>query len=62
MLKVGDLVSSELFGEEIIFCIMDFKTGNDGNCVAVLKGIYNSTLVVDAPLKSLKNIIITRKL
>jgi hypothetical protein len=60
--KVGDLVTSNLYSSDIVFCIMDFKAGEDGNCTAVLKGLYNTTLVVDAPLESLTNIITTGKL
>lgn len=62
MFKVGDLVTSDLYQDDIVFCIVDFKTGASGNCVAVLKGIYNSTLVVEAPLKGLKNVLTDRKL
>lgn len=57
LFKVGDLVTSDLYGDDIIFCIMDFKTGQDGSCVAVLKGLYNKTLLADAPLSSLTNMM-----
>ncbi len=62
MFKVGDLVTSSLYGSDIIFCIVDFKAGKDGSCVAVLKGLYDKTLMVDAPKEGLKNMMQTGKL
>lgn len=62
MFKVGDLVTCKLYGDDVVFCVMDFKTGQGGGCVAVLKGLYDKTLIVEAPTNSLTNMMQTGRL
>lgn len=61
-MKIGDLVTRKSHNHDITFCIIDFTTDNEGNCVAILKALYNNTFVVDAPIEDLVNILTTGKL
>lgn len=61
-MKVGDLVTRKSHGHDMTFCIIDFRAGPNGECVAVLKALYNQTMVVDAPVEDLVNILTDGKL
>lgn len=61
-MKVGDLVTRKSHGNDITFCIIDFKAGQNGECVAVLKALYNNTFIVDAPVDDLENLLPSGKL
>jgi len=51
-----------LFSLFLYWCIMVFKAGEEGRCVAVLKAIYNKTFIVDAPINDLMNVLPDGKL
>lgn len=61
-MKIGDLVTRKSYGNDITFCIIDFKADENGQCVAVLKALYNQTLIVDAPINDLTNLLPKGKL
>ena len=61
-MKIGDLVTRKSYNNDITFCIIDFKSDSEGNCVAVLKALYNNTLIVDAPIEDLVNLLTKGKL
>lgn len=61
-MQVGDLVKVKSGHPGVIFCIIDFKTGRDGKCVAVLKGIYNEAFMAEAPVEELINVLPKDKL
>ncbi|MDS1029332.1 sporulation peptidase YabG [Bacillota bacterium LX-D] len=61
-MKIGDLVTRKSYNNDITFCIIDFTTDADGQCVAVLKALYNNTIVVDAPVEDLENLLTKGKL
>lgn len=56
-MKVGDLVTRKSHDHDITFCIIDFHADENGQCVAILKALYNQTLLVDAPVEDLKNVL-----
>lgn len=61
-MKIGDLVTRKSHNNDITFCIIDFTSDAEGNCVAILKALYNHTLIVDAPIEDLVNMLTKGKL
>lgn len=61
-MKIGDLVTRKSHHHDITFCIIDFKADAEGNCVAILKALYNHTFIVDAPVEDLENLLPKGKL
>lgn len=59
---IGDLVTRKSYNHDLTFCIIDFRADHRGQCVAVLKALYGKTLIVDAPLDDLVNVLATGKL
>ncbi|MDH7479780.1 MAG: hypothetical protein QHH02_07210 [Syntrophomonadaceae bacterium] len=60
--KVGDLVSRDSEDPPRTYCIIGFKVGDEGEHVAVLKGLFNQPLIAEAPLHDLTNLIVRGKL
>lgn len=61
-MKIGDLVTRKSHNNDITFCIIGFTAGKDGECVAILKALYNHAFIVDAPIDDLVNVLPTGKL
>ena len=61
-MKVGDLVTRKSYQNDVTFCILGFTTGDNGEVVAILKALYNHSIIVDAPLEDLENILAQGKL
>ena len=62
-MKVGDLVKIRSNkNNDVTFCIIDFKADLNGECMAVLKAIYNENMIVEAPIDDLENILSKGKL
>lgn len=61
-MKVGDLVTRTSYNNNVTFCIIGFTTSEDGEIVAILKALYNHSLIADAPLSDLENILAQGKL
>lgn len=60
--KVGDLVSRNSESPMRHYCIIGFKTGEKGEHVAILKGLFNKPVIEEAPLGDLTNLIVKGKL
>lgn len=61
-MKVGDLVIRKSSQEGLKYCIIDFKADENGECIAVLKALYNEKKIVDAPLNELESVLVKGKL
>ncbi|MGE5372965.1 MAG: hypothetical protein ACM3QZ_13375 [Solirubrobacterales bacterium] len=58
----GDLVSVNIGGDAVKFCIIGFKQNDRGEPVAVLKALYNQTFVTERPVRELTGLLIRGKL
>ncbi|MEW6660824.1 MAG: sporulation peptidase YabG [Bacillota bacterium] len=56
-MRIGDLVTRKSCENDIAYCIIDFKAGENGECVAVLKALYNHAIIVEAPVSELENLL-----
>jgi len=56
-MRIGDLVAKKSCNNDIAYCIIDFKAGEKGECVAVLKALYNHTVIVEVPVADLENLL-----
>lgn len=60
--KIGDLVTVKSIGEDKHFCIIGFKYNQRGERLAILKGIFKETHVIEQPISELRNLLIRGKL
>lgn len=61
-MMVGDLVTRKSYHHDITFCVIAFKAGEQGECLAILKALFDQTMVVDAPIEDLVNVLPSGKL
>lgn len=61
-MMVGDLVTRKSHNHDVTFCIIGFKAGEQGECIAILKALFDQTMVVDAPIEDLVNVLPSGKL
>lgn len=60
--KVGDLVTATSLGENLRFCIIGFKERPDGQVMAVLKGLFNQTFIIEKPVEELNGLLLRGRL
>ena len=58
---VGDLVSVQNMPRNEQFCIIGFRDGKDGK-IAVLKGLFNETYIIEKPISELNSLLIKGRL
>ncbi len=52
-MKVGDIVTKKVYGDDMKFCVLGFYTNqNTGERVAIL-ALLDPNLIVEAPIKEL---------
>ncbi|ADI03087.1 hypothetical protein Slip_2350 [Syntrophothermus lipocalidus DSM 12680] len=56
--RVGDLVTVRSLGSNRHFCIIGFKRKKNGESLAVLKGLFQETHVIEKPISELQNLLI----
>ncbi len=60
--RIGDLVTVKSIGDHQHFCIIGFKRKKNGESLAILKGLFQETKVIEKPITELQNLLIRGKL
>jgi len=60
--REGDLVKVASLNDNMMFCIIGFKTTAKGDKIAILKGLYNQDLIIEKPITELTNLLIRGQL
>lgn len=60
--KVGDLVTRRYHPNDVTFCIIGFRTNEQGQRVALLKALFNNTFIVETPVTELVSLLVKGKL
>lgn len=55
--KIGDLVSLRSQNNAVTYCIIGFKTSEQGEKTALLKALFNKTFIKEAPITDLQNLL-----
>ncbi|MGE5396403.1 MAG: hypothetical protein ACM3MK_02570 [Chitinophagales bacterium] len=60
--REGDLVTVSSLDDRLHFCIIGFKTNDRGENIAILKGLFNDTFIIEKPVVELNSLLLQGKL
>jgi hypothetical protein len=60
--RVGDLVIVRSLDDKTHFCIIGFKRNPNGERLAILKGLFNQTCIVERPIGDLQSLLLRGRL
>ena len=60
--RIGDLVTVKSMGSHQHFCVIGFKRKKNGERLAVLKGLFQETEMIEKPVTELQNLLIRGRL